>query len=91
MKGEVLGVVNEFFDEHSSLKHANASFISLILKFKGVLRIQDLCPIPWVNTIYKVITKLLATRLFHVVPNLLSPNQSAFTKGKIIRDNIILA
>lgn len=42
------------------------------------------------NTIYKVIAKLIANRMSEVMSELLSPNQSAFTRGRLILNNIML-
>lgn len=44
-----------------------------------------------VNLIYKLLTKILADRLSQVLGELLSPNQTAFTKGRTISDNTMLA
>lgn len=90
MKGETVGMVDDFFDGRGSLKHANAMFILLIPKFKGASRVEDFWLISCINTMYKIITKLLANKLSHVVSELLSLNQSTFTKGRIISDNIML-
>ncbi|XP_051121132.1 uncharacterized protein LOC127244702, partial [Andrographis paniculata] len=39
----------------------------------------------------KIFTKLLTTRLSPLLPQLLSPHQSGFVKGRAIADNILLA
>lgn len=43
------------------------------------------------NTVYKVISKLLATRLQALLPLAISHNQSAFLSGRLLTENVLLA
>lgn len=56
-------------------------FLMLILKFSSYIQISDSQPISGVNTIYKIITKLL---------ELLLLNESTFTNGQLISNNVLL-
>ncbi|KAK1258252.1 hypothetical protein QJS04_geneDACA012762 [Acorus gramineus] len=69
----------------------NHSFICLIPKVPDADSMDDFRPISLCGTIYKVITKILATRLQVVLPNLVSLNQTAFVKGQNISHGILLA
>ena len=50
----------------------------------------DFRPISLVHSFAKLVTKLLANRLAGRLDQLVSPNQSAFIKGRFILDNLLL-
>lgn len=52
--------------------------------------IKDYRPIASCNVAFKCISKILANRIQPVLSHLISPFQSAFLKGRSIRDNILL-
>ena len=63
----------------------------LILKKGKSNKLPDLRPISLFNIIYKIIAKMLANRLKHVLPSVILVNQSAFILRKLIIDNIMIA
>lgn len=52
--------------------------------------IQEFHPISGMNKVYKIISRILASRLSEVTLELLSPNQAAYTKGRLIDDHVAL-
>ena len=69
----------------------NRTFITLILKVKSPVRVSKFHPIALCNTLYKIISKVLANRLKKILPSVISESQSAFQSSKAISDNILVA
>uniref|UniRef100_A0A803P4U5 Reverse transcriptase domain-containing protein n=1 Tax=Cannabis sativa TaxID=3483 RepID=A0A803P4U5_CANSA len=55
------------------------------------LMVNDYCLISLCNVVYKYISKILALRLCPILPNLISPTQTAFIKGRSIAENTAMA
>lgn len=54
----------------------NRTFVILIPKVKQIYKFNHICPISLCNTIYKVISKLLASIIKLLLSRISSPNQS---------------
>ncbi|GJY05926.1 RNA-directed DNA polymerase, eukaryota [Tanacetum coccineum] len=77
----------EWFFEHGSFAiGCNASFVALIPKILDPKIVSDYRPISLVGSLYKDITKILATRLSSVISSLISDVQSAFLPNRQILD-----
>ena len=86
----VIKAVRNFFISGKMLKEVNHSYIVLIPKILNPSTINHYRPISLCNTVYKVISKLIVDRLRAVIPNLVSPTQSAFIPGKWIAENQLI-
>ncbi|KAK1301698.1 hypothetical protein QJS10_CPB12g00661 [Acorus calamus] len=91
IKEDLHNAVKQFFRSGHILKQINHSFIALIPKSLSADTLDGYRPISLCNTLYKIITKILAQRLQKVLPTLISLHQSAFIKGRNIHHNVLLA
>ena len=86
-----MNVVLDFLNNGVMLPYLNHTDIVLIPKVKNPEKMSEFRPISLYNVIYKVISKVLANRLKQVLPNIISPTQSAFVPGRLITDKVIVA
>lgn len=87
----VVEAIQDFFSSGLLLKEVNTTILTLVPKVPNASAVTDFRLIACCNTIYKVITKILANRIAAVLNDLISPSQNAFVKGRRIRDNILTA
>ncbi|GJX46125.1 RNA-directed DNA polymerase, eukaryota [Tanacetum coccineum] len=78
--------VEWFFDHASFSIGCNSSFIALIPKSLDPKSVGDYRPISLIGSMYKVITKILATRLSVVISGLISDVQTTFLPNRQILD-----
>ncbi|CAL1394844.1 unnamed protein product [Linum trigynum] len=69
----------------------NSTLLALIPKVHSPEEMKFFRPIACCNILYKCIAKILATRLSAVMPCVISESQTAFVKGRLIGENILLA
>lgn len=73
------------------MRSINNSYITLIPKVNGASRVNDFRPMSLLNSLMKIITKLLANRLQAVIPQLIHRNQYGFIKKRTIQDCVAWA
>ena len=88
---EVVDAVTKFFNSGQMLKQWNATTLILIPKIPNASSTSDFKPISLCNTMYKVISRLLAGRLQSLLPFFVSNAQSAFLPGRLLAENVLLA
>lgn len=83
--------VQEFFIGVPVPKSISSALIVLLPKKSNPSTFGDFRPICLCNFINKLFTRIICDRLQEFLPKLISPEQSAFLKGRDISDNILLA
>jgi hypothetical protein len=68
----------------------NSMFLALIPKEKNASSFDRFKPISLCNVSYKIMLKVIANRLKHILSKLILPNQGGFVEKRQIWDNIIL-
>ncbi|GJZ89143.1 RNA-directed DNA polymerase, eukaryota, reverse transcriptase zinc-binding domain protein [Tanacetum coccineum] len=69
----------------------NPSFITLVSKVKDPISVSDFRLISLIGYVYKVNSKILASRSAKVIGNVISSNQTAFLSGRQILDGVLIA
>ena len=69
----------------------NDTTIMMIPKINTPEKVTQFRAISLCNVVYKIIAKMVATRLKVFLPEIISPTQSAFVPGRLITDNILVA
>ncbi|XP_039019820.1 uncharacterized protein LOC120151429 [Hibiscus syriacus] len=88
---DFFNAVRYFFQTSTLLPAFNVTVLFLAPKSLNACMAKDFRPISYCSVIYKTITIILAFRLALFFPDMISPNQSAFFKGRNIADNTLLA
>lgn len=77
---DIIKFVERVFNDPSLIGSVNHTLLTLIPKVDEPTRAVDFRPIPICNVIYKVITKVLSSRIGTVLPHIISKNQSSLYK-----------
>jgi hypothetical protein len=88
IKEDIYQLCNDFFSGSVNLQAINSSFITLIPKTGNPVTPNDFRPISLLNSILKLITKLMADRLQALIIPLIHKNQYGFIKSRTIQDCI---
>lgn len=90
IKADFLKAVHNFFNKGRMLASTNATNIALIPKILNPTNVTQFRPISCCNFTYKVIAKILATKLKPVLSTMISSNQAAFLPKRSILDNVLI-
>jgi len=88
---DVTSMVQSILAGDSLPPRLNHTHVVLIPKVNRPDRITEFRPISLCNVLYKIVTKVVSNRLKLVLPSIISETQSAFTPGRLITDNILIA
>lgn len=88
---EVVELVQNCFRFGELTPGMNHSFLALAPKVKHPSIRSDYKPIALCNVLYKVVTKILTSRISPFLNCLIDQSQSAFIPGRQILDNIVIA
>ncbi|KAH6815712.1 hypothetical protein C2S51_020532 [Perilla frutescens var. frutescens] len=91
LEKDVYNAVEEFFTFGIIPPGLNSSFLILIPKKNRALAVEDYRPIALSNFLFKIFTKILASRLNDLAAKFVSGNQFGFIQGRQIHDAILLS
>jgi hypothetical protein len=83
---DVKDLIKDFYNGSVTLESINSSFITLIPKLDSPSTPNDFRHISLLNSVLKIITKLLANRLQKIILKLVCTNQYGFLKNRSIQD-----
>ena len=86
-----MSVMNDLHASGVVSRGVNETDIALIPKKYGSCRINDFRPISLVTSLYKIISKILVSRLKEVLDSTISKNQGAFVANRQILDVALVA
>lgn len=84
-------MVRGFFETGEFDERINQTNICLIPKTARPVAMTEFRSISLCNISYKIISKILPSRLKRILPDLISETQSAFVARRLITDNILVA
>jgi len=70
--------------------NTKSSYLVLIPKESNPVTFNRYRPISFLNSSYKIITKILANRIKKILPGIISENQGGFFPKRQITDNVII-
>jgi len=88
--GNICSAMQPFFHSGNMSNAWKAIFITLIPKVQNPVRTEDYWLISLCSTLYKVITKIIVSRLKPILSRLVFKEQVAFVLGRSISKNSLL-
>jgi hypothetical protein len=91
VKQDLLLMFDDWNNDELDLFRLNFSLLTLIPKEADAVTIQKFRPIALTNCSFKIFSKCATNRLGFVSEELISPNQTAFIKGRYILESVVAA
>ena len=86
-----MALVRLFENNNLNMTRLNYVMLTLIPKEENASEIRKFRPIALINCSFKIFSKALNNRLTRIIDRLISPNQTAFIKGRYILESIVAA
>ena len=87
---DVYREIRSFFTTGKMNPRLNETHVCLIPKTTAPRSAAEYRPIALCNVRYKIIAKILTSRLQGLLPDLITQHQTAFVPGRAIRDNVMI-
>ena len=91
VKGQDISLVKEVFRTKEVDSKLNKTMIVLIPKVKNAYTFNHFRRISLCNFIYKVVSRIISTRLRKFLNRINAPNRGAFVEGWWIAENTVIA
>jgi len=86
-----MALVRTFENNELDISRLNYVILTLIPKENNATEMKKFRPIALINCSFKIFSKALNNRLIKIIDRLLSPNQTAFIKGRYILESVVAA
>nr|XP_048333636.1 uncharacterized protein LOC125423443 [Ziziphus jujuba var. spinosa] len=90
VKTQLIDMVQEIFRTKNIIRGVNKTMLVLIPKTKNASNLNQFRPISLCNFCYKIVAKILTTRLRPLMSKIISPHQGAFLEGRWIMENTVV-
>lgn len=90
LKHEVRIMFDQFHANEKIPKSFLSFFVTLIPKVNALMSLNQYRPISLLGSLYKLLSKVLASRLSKVINSIISVSQSAFLKGRHLVDGVLI-
>lgn len=91
LKEDFVSFISEIHRNGKLVRGSNSSFLTLVPKIVSHHQLVHYRPISMINSMYKVVSKLLANRLSTVLQKVISPTQSGFLPHRNIMEGVLVA
>lgn len=91
IKDRAINFVQECFRNRVVPRKINRIFVVLIPKVEHTTNFNHFRPISLCNFIYKIVSKIITSRLMNIMDIIISPHQEAFVRGWWIAENTVVA
>lgn len=87
---DIYSAILDILNNKKDPRDINNTHIVMILKCKKPSSPKDFRPINLCNVVMMIVTKTIANRIKHILPDIIGEEKRAFVKGRIITDNALV-